>query len=124
MPAPSAIPTDDKQKRPGRRGMDVESGGAIDPVDSGRTTPDPYAVFPGDLHQSGPSRVIPLDVSSRLGGSVPAATGLALSANFVRIRPGRSPPTRTRPRSCSTSSAATAAPVLAVSPSIGKGASS
>jgi quercetin dioxygenase-like cupin family protein len=88
MPAPSAIPTDDEQKRPGTRGMDVESGKAIDPVDSGRTTPDPYAVFPGDLHQGGPSRVIPLDVSSRLGGSVPAATGLALSANFVRLRPG------------------------------------
>jgi mannose-6-phosphate isomerase-like protein (cupin superfamily) len=68
--------------------MHAESGKTIDPDGPGRTTHDPYALFPRDLHQGGPSRVIPLDVGGRLGGSVPTAAGLALSVNFVRIRPG------------------------------------
>nr|MBA2482617.1 hypothetical protein [Planctomycetota bacterium] len=51
--------------------------------------PVPYDVFPASRHQGGPTRVIPWDLSARLGCAWPA-TSPALLASFVRIRAGES----------------------------------
>ena len=66
---------------------------AADPIASGATPPIPYNDFPASLHQSGPSRVIPLDLSARLKRTGPM-TSPGLSANFVRIKAGESVSTR------------------------------
>lgn len=47
----------------------------------------PYRSFPASLYNSGPTRVIPLDLSAELGCEGPA-TGPGLSANFVRVLAG------------------------------------
>lgn len=55
--------------------------------------PVPYAVFPSELHRSGPSRVVPLDLSHRLASDTPA-TAPNLLANFVVLAPGQPLATR------------------------------
>ena len=57
---------------------------AADPIGSGTISKVPYAEFGSELHESGKSRVIPLDLSSQLNCAGPA-TSPALCANFVRI---------------------------------------
>ncbi|CAB3791198.1 hypothetical protein LMG28614_03247 [Paraburkholderia ultramafica] len=47
----------------------------------------PYRSFFGSLYDSGPTRIVPLDLSSDLGCDYPA-TGPALMANFLRIVAG------------------------------------
>ncbi|MDN7845975.1 cupin domain-containing protein [Burkholderia multivorans] len=47
----------------------------------------PYHSFVNSLYDSGPTRVVPLDLSSELGVDYPA-TGPSLMANFVRIVAG------------------------------------
>lgn len=47
----------------------------------------PYRSFPASLYNSGPTRVVPLDLSAELGCESPA-TGPGLSANFVRVLTG------------------------------------
>src|SRR5689334_1556041 len=49
----------------------------------------PYDVFPAERHRSGPTRVIPWDLSSQLRTGHPA-TAPGLLASFVRIRAGES----------------------------------
>jgi len=49
----------------------------------------PYRSFPASLHDSGPTRVVPLDLSAELGCDGPA-TGPGLCAHFVRIEAGES----------------------------------
>jgi gentisate 1,2-dioxygenase len=60
---------------------------AADPIASGATPPIPHAEFPASLHEAGPTRAIPLDLSARLKRPGPL-TSPGLSANFVRLLPG------------------------------------
>jgi gentisate 1,2-dioxygenase len=60
---------------------------AANPVRRGLTEPIPYRQWGPELHASGPSAVIPLDLSRELGISGPA-TSPALAAHFLRIEAG------------------------------------
>ena len=60
---------------------------AANPVRRGLTEPIGYHQWGAALHQSGPTAVLPLDLSSELGCSSPA-TSPALAANFLRIEAG------------------------------------
>ena len=60
---------------------------AANPVRAGLTEPIPLRQWDPALHQSGPTAVLPLDLSSELGCSAPA-TSPGLSANFLRIEAG------------------------------------
>ncbi|MCS5705122.1 MAG: cupin [Cyanobacteriota bacterium] len=60
---------------------------AANPVRRGLTEPIPYRQWSPELHASGPSGVIPLDLSTELGTEGPA-TSPGLSAHFVRIANG------------------------------------
>ncbi|HMJ36502.1 MAG TPA: cupin domain-containing protein [Baekduia sp.] len=59
---------------------------AANPIGAGLINKVPLASFPGRLHEEGPSRIIPFDLSSQLGSNGPA-TSPSLCASFVRIRP-------------------------------------
>jgi gentisate 1,2-dioxygenase len=72
-----------------RDGLFYEYSRAADPIGSGAIPLVPYAEFPARLHEEGPTRVNPLDLSRRLGCPGPA-TSPSLSANFVHICPGES----------------------------------
>ncbi len=61
---------------------------AADPIRSGHTSPVPLRQFSPSLYESGPSRIIELDVSRELGLSVGPATSPGLLANFIRINAG------------------------------------
>ena len=60
---------------------------AANPVRRGLTEPIPYRQWGPALHASGPSGVIPLDLSAELGAEGPA-TSPGLAAHFVRIAGG------------------------------------
>lgn len=60
---------------------------AANPVRAGLTEPVPYRQWPASLHQQGPTRVIPLDLSAELGCPGPA-TSPALAAHFLRLEAG------------------------------------
>lgn len=60
---------------------------SANPLRSGIITEVPFIVFPSSLHEEGPTRVLPLDISDKLGCAYPA-TSPALLANFVHIKPG------------------------------------
>jgi gentisate 1,2-dioxygenase len=60
---------------------------SANPIGSRLISRVPYHVFPASLYDSGPTRVVPLDLSAELGCEGPA-TGPGLSANFVRINAG------------------------------------
>jgi gentisate 1,2-dioxygenase len=60
---------------------------AANPVRPGLTEPIPYRCWSPDLHSSGPSRIIPLDLSDDLGCLGPA-TSPGLAAHFVRLLAG------------------------------------
>ena len=60
---------------------------AANPVRRGLTEPIPYRRWGAELHASGPSGVIALDLSAELGTEAPA-TSPALAAHFVRIEAG------------------------------------
>lgn len=60
---------------------------AANPVRPGLTEPIPYRQWSPALHASGPSGVIPLDLSAELGVPGPA-TSPGLAAHFVRIASG------------------------------------
>lgn len=62
---------------------------AADPLGSGAISKLPFANFGSELHQTGGTRIIPLDVSEQLRCPGPA-TSPALCANFVRILAGES----------------------------------
>jgi gentisate 1,2-dioxygenase len=62
---------------------------AADPIGSGTISKLPFANFGSELHQTGGTRIIPLDVSAQLNCPGPA-TSPALCANFVRILAGES----------------------------------
>jgi gentisate 1,2-dioxygenase len=60
---------------------------AADPLGSGAIAKIPFAEFGSELHETGGTRIIPLDISEKLGCEAPA-TSPALCANFVRILAG------------------------------------
>ena len=60
---------------------------AADPIGSGIISTIPLVEFGSELHESGETRVIPLDISKNLGCEGPA-TSPALCASFVRILAG------------------------------------
>jgi gentisate 1,2-dioxygenase len=60
---------------------------AADPIGSGAIAKIPFAEFGRELHETGNTRIIPLDISEKLGCEGPA-TSPALCANFVRILAG------------------------------------
>jgi len=60
---------------------------AADPIGSGAISKIPYAEFGSELHETGSTQIIPLDISKKLGCEWPA-TSPALCANFVRILAG------------------------------------
>jgi len=64
---------------------------AANPVRRGLTEPIPYHQWGPELHASGPSRVIPLDLSLELGTPGPS-TSPALAAHFLRIEAGEGLP--------------------------------
>jgi gentisate 1,2-dioxygenase len=65
---------------------------AADPIGSGAISPIPFAEFGSELHETGVTRIIPLDISEQLGCIGPA-TSPALCANFLRILAGEAFPT-------------------------------
>ncbi len=60
---------------------------AADPIGSGAISKIPFTEFSSELHKTGSTRIIPLDISEKLGCEGPA-TSPALCANFVRILAG------------------------------------
>ena len=60
---------------------------AANPVRPGLTEPIPYRSWGPELHQQGPTGVLPLDLSAELGVAGPA-TSPALAAHFIRIEAG------------------------------------
>jgi len=82
--------TSDKQidlKRLIENGRYYEYTKAADPIGSGAISKIPFAEFGSELHETGCTRIIPLDISQHLGCEGPA-TSPALCANFVRILAG------------------------------------
>lgn len=70
-----------------RDGGYLEYTQAANPIASGAIPPIPIVQFSASLHASGPSRVIPLDISPRLLCESPASSA-SLMANFIRILAG------------------------------------
>ncbi|WP_456021979.1 cupin [Pseudomonas protegens] len=60
---------------------------AANPISANLITRIPYHSFPASLHDSGASRLLPLDLSGALGCDGPA-TGPGLCANFIRLNAG------------------------------------
>ena len=60
---------------------------AANPIGSGLTSKVPLADFPHHLHEEGPTRIIPFDLSEQLRCPGPA-TSPTLCANFIRILAG------------------------------------
>ncbi|AXC12787.1 Gentisate 1,2-dioxygenase [Acidisarcina polymorpha] len=60
---------------------------AANPIESGATPRIPIKKFSADLYSSGPSRIVPLDLSADLHTPYPA-TGPSLLAHFLRIEAG------------------------------------
>jgi epoxide hydrolase-like predicted phosphatase len=65
-----------------------EYSAAADPIGSGYIPRVPIVGFPRSLHEGGPTRVVPLDLSTELGIASGPATSPGLLANFVRIAAG------------------------------------
>ena len=65
-----------------------EYSAAADPIGSGHTSQVPIVSFPPTLYAGGPTRVVPLDLSSELGITPGPATSPGLLASFVRIKAG------------------------------------
>jgi len=61
---------------------------AVNPLAQGAITAEPYAELLSHLHEQGPTRVIPFDLSDKLVCDGPA-TSPNLAAAFVRIEPGK-----------------------------------
>ena len=66
---------------------------AADPIASGATPAIPHAEFPSSLHETGGSRIIPLDLGGPLKQPGPL-TSPGLAAHFVRIEAGDAVTTR------------------------------
>jgi gentisate 1,2-dioxygenase len=60
---------------------------AANPIGAKLISRVPFKTFPAELYSDGPTRVVPLDLSTELGCPAPA-TGPGLLANFVRVLAG------------------------------------
>jgi gentisate 1,2-dioxygenase len=78
---------EDKDERWTKDGLYYEYSKAANPIGEGLTTRIPMADFPRHLHESGPTRIIPFDLSQALECQGPASSP-ALCSNFIRILPG------------------------------------
>jgi gentisate 1,2-dioxygenase len=87
MAAETLQPSETIPDRLTRDGGYLEYTQAANPIGSGAISQIPIVQFPSNLHASGASRVIPLDISDRLGCDGPASSA-SLLANFVRVQPG------------------------------------
>ena len=81
----SAVPATENSAE--QNALMFEYSSAADPVASGNVPPIPYAEFGADLYATGPSRIIPLDLSKALKCAPPASTP-SLAASFLRIEAG------------------------------------
>jgi gentisate 1,2-dioxygenase len=72
-----------------RDGLLYDYREAANPIQQGLIAPVPYQHWSAELHQQGPTQILPLDLSADLGCEGPA-TSPALCANFVHILPGES----------------------------------
>lgn len=81
---PAAVLTQEAEYR--------EYSTAADPIASGAIPRIPIKGFSPDLYATGPTRVVPLDLSKELKTAY-ALTGPSVLANFVRIKAGESLPT-------------------------------
>jgi len=61
---------------------------AANPVSSGTISVVPFCEFLSHLHEEGPTRIIPFDLSKELVCDGPASSP-NLSANFIRIESGK-----------------------------------
>lgn len=64
-----------------------EYSAAANPIRPSLTPAIPHRLFPASLHQSGPTRIVPLDLSGELKCQGPA-TAPGLCAHFIRIEAG------------------------------------
>lgn len=76
-----------------QHGQYFEYTKAADPIGSGAISKIPFAEFSSELYRSGPTRLIPLDISDQLNCEGPA-TSPTLCANFLRILAGENLATR------------------------------
>ncbi|HUV96526.1 MAG TPA: hypothetical protein VMV98_03570 [Acidobacteriaceae bacterium] len=81
----SAVPATENSAE--QNALMFEYSSAADPVSSGSVPAIPYAEFAADLYATGPSRIIPLDLSKALKSAAPASTP-SLAASFLRIEAG------------------------------------
>lgn len=81
------------ESNPQNNALVFEYSSAADPISSGSVPAIPYAEFAADLYASGPSRIVPLDLSNALKCSAPASTP-SLAASFLRINAGDALETR------------------------------
>ena len=81
----SSTPTTDNSTE--QNALMFEYSSAADPISSGSVPPIPYAEFAADLYASGPTRIIPLDLSKALKSAALASTP-SLAASFLRIEAG------------------------------------
>jgi gentisate 1,2-dioxygenase len=82
--SPTTSPKEDSAEQ---NALMFEYSSAADPVASGSVPPIPYAEFAADLYASGPTRIIPLDLSQALKSAAPASTP-SLAASFLRMEVG------------------------------------
>ena len=68
-------------------GLYDEYSKAANPIGAGLISKVPMADFPHHLHESGPTQIIPFDLSEAMKCPGPA-TSPALCSNFIHIRPG------------------------------------
>ncbi len=61
---------------------------AANPLERGTITGVPFAELLSDLHEQGPTRIVPFDLADKLGCDTPA-TSPNLSAAFIHIEPGK-----------------------------------
>ncbi|MBD9613613.1 MULTISPECIES: cupin [unclassified Pseudomonas] len=79
--AVDAVPTNEREAEY------FEYSKAANPISAKLITRVPYHNFPASLCATGPSRIVPLDLSEALGCEGPA-TGPGLCANFIRLNAG------------------------------------
>jgi gentisate 1,2-dioxygenase len=80
-------PTAGSAGEPSAKALLFDYREAANPVRPGLTEPIPYRAWSPELHASGPSAILPLDLSQDLGINAPA-TSPGLAAHFIRIKAG------------------------------------
>ena len=84
MPAPVTRPSPASLVAQPDQAEFFEYSKAANPIGAGLIPRIPYKLFPASLYDSGPSRLVTLDLSQELQCAGPA-TGPGLCANFIRL---------------------------------------